>query len=195
MGLGDPGHPSRAALSSLTPTWFSRHVRRGWGGWGGQTLFPFPYSTYGRWPDKSVRAKMYEHVMFNVSHAISSSGNNRAIIFPTQLLGQEEGGYCSSPWNPYEMPSCGNSIRMPSLPFLQMTLPPSQGDKSLFLGQRPLLLYFQVQRSAFCLLSLLEKRMGTIFSFCLPHLLFSVSDLLLLSFLFALVWLTHAKCD
>lgn len=31
--------------------------------------------------------------------------------------------------------------------------------------------------------------MGTIFSFCLPHLLFSVSDLLLLSFLFALVGL------
>lgn len=131
----------------------------------------FPYSTYLLWPDKSARARgvsihvyclLERDTIMQTRCATGSSGNNCAAIFPARSVSQEEGGCCSSLQTSYWMLSCGNSLGVPFLPSLHTVLPPSEGDKSPFPTMGPLLPYFLAHRSAFCLLCLLEKRMGAI---------------------------------
>lgn len=142
MGLRDTGHPSRATFQSLTQ--FSRHAR--------------------------FNVSLEVTPLCNPAMPMQAQENNHATVFPAPSVGQEEGGYCSSPQTPYGILGCANTFRILFPHSLHTGLYPSYGDQSLIPQQGLLLLYFQVHRSAFCLLSLVEKRMGTVFSSCLPHL-------------------------
>lgn len=68
-------------------------------------------------------------------HAIASSGNNCATVFPPQSVSQLEEALVVHPGTLCEMLSCGNSIGLPFLSSLHKALHPSEGTKALSPGR------------------------------------------------------------